>query len=258
MSITNLKPYAPIQKSAKASVYFSSVAVAMIGLSAGYAAAQSQAEITFKADKAIEVVFYSVRNGFQPQLFEEYFPQVMPYVMEAGGRPMGVLPIGETVSGNLNADTLAFFEWPSIDRYETFVTQPAMVDELLPIRDETIAYLNPDNFYTIKETTTVSIGPGKVFAAEAVWMDAQRKGALEQFEAKVGATRSEFGGRILVTLQRDDGSLGTYSADTVSLTEWPSVDAYRGYLASDIYRENLALRDQGAKRIDMFLLPVPE
>ena len=212
-------------------------------------------EITFEAGKAIEIAFASIRNGFETQLQEEYFPKVIPLAGEYGGRPIGKFAVEKIPFGHIQCDAMMFFEWPSVDAYVDF-TQDARFQPLRPIRDEALAYLNNGNFFSIDETATVSLSQDNAYLLFGAWLDQKNVAHAEVFQENVASEQERIGVKRLARLQHLANSPGPFRPDFVGMTEWPNSEAFQDFLKSDVYKENVHHRDRGTQRFDLFITKV--
>lgn len=75
------------------------------------------AEISFVKDSVIEIPFASIKEGKEGQLFNEYFPQVMPILKNLGGRSLGAFKVVNADHASAKPQMITMFEWPNQESY---------------------------------------------------------------------------------------------------------------------------------------------
>jgi hypothetical protein len=122
--------------------------------------------VEFKKGAVIELSFATIKNGMESQLFNDYFPQVMPIVTEIGGQPLGSFKIRNTTDHSV-PKMCALFQWPSIDSFQKLHDDTRFL-AIKSIRDTALSYFVNGMFFTIKEDTKISFVEDKSVALRIV------------------------------------------------------------------------------------------
>jgi len=124
--------------------------------------------VKFNAETAIELSFATVIDGKESQLFEAYFPKVIPIVAEFGGTPMGSFAIGQSASKLGSPKMGAFFQWPDPDSFQKLHEDPRFL-AIRSIRDDALSFFSNANFFCVEEDTEVIFEEGQEYALVAEW-----------------------------------------------------------------------------------------
>ncbi len=110
--------------------------------------------VEFKKGTVIELSFATIKNGMESQLFNDYFPQVMPIVTEIGGQSLGSFKIRNTTDRSV-PKMCALFQWPSIECFQKLHDDTRFL-AIKSIRDSALSYFVNGIFFTVKEDTKIS------------------------------------------------------------------------------------------------------
>ncbi|MDJ0684868.1 MAG: DUF1330 domain-containing protein [Alphaproteobacteria bacterium] len=132
------------------------MAAAVILASASSASAVEPKAVILEPERVIEVAYSTITTGKESQLFEEYFPQVMPIVSEYGGRFLASFTVMSGTVDGVAPQTVALFEWPSVEAFLAIGADPRL-EPLLPIRNSALSYINEANFFRIAERTELEL-----------------------------------------------------------------------------------------------------
>ena len=121
-----------------------------------------QAHIMFNKDKVYELAYISIIPGMEPQLFGDYFPKALPLAAKYGGKSVGMLAVPGSKDGSKQAQMVAIFEWPSVDAWLQLHDDEEFI-RIVPIRDQTLAFGNPGNFFTVSENHKATFTEGKMY-----------------------------------------------------------------------------------------------
>jgi uncharacterized protein (DUF1330 family) len=182
--------------------------------------------------RVIELAFVTIDPAKQAQLFEQYFPQVLPIVGEYGGRALASFTVAATVTGDDRAQSLALFEWPSVDTFAA-IGQDERVQELLPIRNEALLYINEANFFRVPADTKLALDPGRLYEVAGFWPTAAGAGELDDVMDQLDVLAARHGGRTVLELAHEATSPGTYRPGHVRVREWPDRAAWDAFAADD-------------------------
>ncbi len=121
-----------------------------------------EAKLSFTPDQAIEIAFTSIVEGKESQLFQEYFPAVMPIVLEYGGQFVASFRVISGTLENVQPQAMTLLTWPNVEAYEKITSDPR-VGSLIPIRNEALAYINEANFFDVKTASSLVLDPMKTY-----------------------------------------------------------------------------------------------
>jgi uncharacterized protein (DUF1330 family) len=208
--------------------------------------------------RVIEIAFVTVDPARQAQLFEQYFPQIIPIVAEYGGRALASFTIAETVAGDAQAQTLALFEWPSVEAFAA-IGQDERVQELLPIRNEALLYIDEANFFRVPADTRLALDPDRWYEFAGFWPTTTARDALEPLLSELDAVAAKHGGQTVLMLALEAASPGRYRPGHVRVRQWPDRAAWDAYEADSESRalatELASLLEQGDRRLVQLVPP---
>jgi hypothetical protein len=166
---------------------------------------KKQEVVEFKAGTVIEVSFARINEGKEGQLFGEYFPKVMPILMELSGKSLGSFSIVDS-KGKLNQPQMcALFQWPSLEAFNKLHADERFLS-LKKIRDDALEYLSNGHFFTVLQDTKVTFIDGELYSLNT------NNGALAVGDA-------------LLNLNLLQHAQGNYQLDKISISNWDNRDS---------------------------------
>ncbi len=198
--------------------------------------------ITFEMGKVYEITSFTVKEGKQKQLNENYFPQVMPLVAEYGGAPLGMFGVTKKIVGEVDGQMIGIFEWPSLAVKNKFHRDPRFL-KISPLRDEALSYFKP-GFYEVSEDVTVAFKDNKVYEFFGAWLAPESGELLKQYFAISEPIKRSYGRpypEFKVKLSPAKGqSAGAYAPHMTGIVEWDKADDY------DALNANVKFKTQAA------------
>lgn len=214
------------------------------------------ADITFKANKLIEVALLSVKAGKESQFMNDYFSQVMPVAMPYGARPIASFAVTRKVEGTKPAQMVVFFEWESIDQKRSFEKNPKYL-ELRNLRDDALSFLS-QGYFQVQEDVNYTISDDKVYDFAGLFIDPNNAPKLEEYFGAVFpvAQSPKYGYTPIATLASIPGVHDqNYHPTLIAFAEWKG-----GSKAVDMlqktpeFKNNVAKRTAAAPYMDVFHL----
>ena len=126
--------------------------------------------LQFKKDTAIELAFATVTEGMEGQLFGDYFPKVMPIIMELGGKPLGSFGIAKAATNFGHPKMGVFFQWPTIETFDALHDESRFL-EIKSIRDDALSFFCNGNFFESQKDQELSFEEGQEFALITLWSE---------------------------------------------------------------------------------------
>lgn len=212
-------------------------------------------DVTFSQGKLIEVGLYSIKDGMEAQVKEDYFPKVMPIAMEYGLKPIASFSVEERVYGGSPAQAIGFFEWPSLEAKRNFDADPRYL-ELRNIRNEALDFLTL-GYFEAEETQNVTFRSDRTYDFAAMWLDPNNQEKLGEYFEKVAPVAEEEYGFVphLVSLKPLEAHDKTYHPHMVGMSEWPTEESLSNFFENEkVYQKNVHLRDEAVAYMDVFLL----
>jgi len=125
-------------------------------------------KIQFKTGTVIELSFATVIPGKEAQVFSEYFPKVMPIVLELGGQPLGSFAISEAESRLGSPKMGALFQWPNLGVFKQLHVDPRFL-AIKGIRDDAMEFFSNGHFFVVQEDTEVTFQEDENYVLMAHW-----------------------------------------------------------------------------------------
>ena len=210
--------------------------------------------ITFRAGKVYEITSFTIKEGKQEQINEEYFPKVMPLVAEYGGVSLGMFRVTKMITGEIDGQMLSVFEWPSLAVKNRFHNDPRFL-QIFPLRDDALSYFMP-GFYEVGQDVTVTFKDNKTYEFFGAWFAPESDEVLKQYFAVSEPIKRSYGRpypKFLVTLlpAKGQGS-GAYAPHMTGIVEWDKGDDYFILSSNENFRTEAApLLAQAVAKMDM-------
>ncbi len=116
----------------------------------------AQLSVTLEKDKAYELVLFSVKEGKFEQLLNDYLPKVLPLVGEYGGKPLASFSVVSSSGMDQSPQIVALWEWTNPNAFN-LASNDMRIQEILPIRNDAMAFIEEANFFSVSETTTLDL-----------------------------------------------------------------------------------------------------
>lgn len=125
-------------------------------------------DIEFDSNAVVELSFATISKGLEKQLFEEYFPNVVPIVTEIGGKSLGSFSISASKTDIGDPKMGALFQWPDIEAFKKLHADQRFV-KLRPVRDTAMSFFTNGHFFKVLADQTASFKEGQSYALIARW-----------------------------------------------------------------------------------------
>lgn len=180
--------------------------------------------LSLHPDRVVELAFVAVTPGRETQLFETYFPQVMPIVDAYGGRALAQFTVNEVRGGDPRAQTIGLFEWPSVDAFLA-IGQDVRLPPLLELRNEALSYIEEANFFRVPQAIEIPLDERFTYELHAVWFEDTSTTSSTNILAALETQARDHGVSFSVRLDLDPDSIGPHRPRHVFLRIWPNRDA---------------------------------
>ena len=218
--------------------------------------AQKTTDITFKADKLIEVALLSVKEGKETQLNGEYFPKVMPVAQPYGAKPIATFAVTRKVISDKPVQMVVFFEWDNLEQKRAFERNPEYL-KLKNIRDDALQFLS-QGYFKVDEDVTYSLSAEGTYDFAALWIDPANAPKLQEYFEAVfpEAQKPKFGYTPIASLHPVEGVYDqNYHPSIIAFAEWKTgSSAVDKFQKTKVYKENVAKREAATPYKDVWHL----
>ena len=213
-------------------------------------------DVQFRKDRVYEIAFFSVTEGKQAQLFEQYLPAAQPYFDEYGVKVVGMFNVTESRSDALDSQMAAIFEWPSIEAKDRLAADTGF-QEVAKLREGVFSFFNAgwfaapeDMLVTFRSDKHYELGGATLFPTEAA------KAALGNYFEVSGPIKQRYGGvppKFLVMMSpTGPASASSYSHAMQFIVEWDSVEDQAKLFANEEFKtEALPLMHAAIETMDL-------
>lgn len=118
--------------------------------------------IIFRTGTAIELSFASIIPGKEAQLFDNYFPKVIPIVDEMGAMSLGSASLSASSATLGEPKMTSFFQWPDRKTFTKLHKDPRF-QKIKKVRDETLSLFSNGHFFVVEEDTVVTFEEGEFY-----------------------------------------------------------------------------------------------
>jgi hypothetical protein len=136
--------------------------------------------ILFKANTIIELSLATIIDGKEAQVFNDYFPKVMPLVSKLEGKPLGSFTISEASSRLGNPRMGAFFQWPNHKAFQELHADPSFLS-IKGIRDSAMQFFSNGHFFEVEQDVEITLHEGHVYVLQANMLDTSTTSSLVDF-----------------------------------------------------------------------------
>jgi hypothetical protein len=112
--------------------------------------------IHFNHETTIELAFGAVKDGMQAQLFEQYFPQVVPILQDYNANSLVGFDVLDQNSTLKSPHMGLFFKWPSIETYDEFHRDKRFLN-IKHLRNDAMSLLSNGHLYALNETRNIEL-----------------------------------------------------------------------------------------------------
>jgi uncharacterized protein (DUF1330 family) len=211
-------------------------------------------EVVFKKGKLIEVAFLSIKKGREKQLTENYFPKVMPIVLEYGGKPLMKIGVKNKYSKNINAQMVVFFEWPSAAKKEAFERDPRFL-KIKKTRTKALSFLQL-SFFKVEKNMSVQLDDHKFYEVYGMSMNRKNGHLMQKYFEKAGPiTTTQYGVDFALSMSPVRVKIAghhNYSPQTFGIAIWPNEAANTKFFRSKEYAKIKHYKEKALKQIDVW------
>ncbi len=202
------------------------------------------ARVLFKESKVYEIVFFTLAEGMEKQVFEEYLPQAAPFFDKYGVKTIGMFSVVESRSDDLQSKMVGIFEWPDYAAKEKLESDDAF-QRIATLRDGAFSFFK-SGWFSTKEDRQVTFHSDKTYElAGATLHPTEEAKALigkyfevsEPIKRNYGGTYPEF---LIEMHPTDANGTSTYSNDMQFIVQWDSVEDNQKLFANEEFRTQAA------------------
>ena len=239
-----------------------SLAAAALGLvlAPTLATAQAQpapmeAKITLEADRVIELAFFNIEGGKEPDLMANYLPNILPIAAKYGGSLLGVFNVTAVVEGEMRPQAIAIFAWDDLETREVFVKQPEAI-KLFPIRDEALTFFKL-GYYSVDQDTELTLRSDRVYEFFNAWTTDTAAASLPAYFENTAEVKTRYGSpQFIAELQphsylRDIELDHMVHPDMAGIVEWVNTGAYYAMNTDPAFVEHKPLLDDALEDIQV-------
>lgn len=212
--------------------------------------------IEFSKGKLIEVVYFTVKEGKQKQLNEQYIPKASAISKEYGAKMLGFFAVEKKAGGEIDPKTIAMFEWPSFAAKARF-EKDARFQAVLPIREEALQFIK-FGYYEVSENVSVTFLENKTYEFFGAWLNPNGKEKLQKYFKVSTPIKQNYGRpapifKAMLAVVKDSPTADyVYKPHMAGIVEWDQSDDYFTLIKNQAFKEKAApLMANAIARIDM-------
>ena len=213
------------------------------------------AKVLFKKSKVYEIAFFSLTEGKERQVFEEYMPQAAPFFAKYGMKTIGMFSVVESRSDNLQSTMVGIFEWPDYVAKENLESDEDF-QRIATLRDGAFSFFK-GGWFSPQEDTEVTFYSDKVYelAGATLHPTEEAKAAIEKYFEVSEPIKRNYGGSypefLLEMHPADAKGTSTYSNAMQFIVQWDSVEDNRKLFADEDFKAQAApLMQKAVARAD--------
>lgn len=195
-------------------------------------------EVTFSKDKVYEIVYFTIAEGKEKQVFEEYMPKAAPFFEKYGAKPIGMFSVIENQSETLKSKMVGIFEWPNYEAKERLEADKKF---------QKVAKLRAFSFFkggwfATAENKTITFRSDKVYemtGASFYPTEEAKKSLAEYFKVSEPIKRNYGGGypEFLVSFSpTNSNGTATYSNEMQIIVVWNSLEDNKKLFANEAFK----------------------
>jgi uncharacterized protein (DUF1330 family) len=225
-------------------------AAVLLGMFSGGVVAQEapkEAKILLEADRVVELAFFNIEGGKEPDLMGNYLPNIMPLAAEYGGELLGVFNVTAAIEGVVRPQAVGVFTWDDLEVRETFLKDPEAI-KLFPIRDNALTFFKLA-YFTVSEDTVLTLRSDRVYEFFSAWTSATSQTSLSEFQETTAEVQERYGSpRTIAELiphpyRRDLALDHMMHPDIAGIVEWANTGAYYAMMTDPEYVEQKPVLD---------------
>lgn len=210
------------------------------GFGAGPASLSPSAAIEFQPGKIYEVSGLWIKPGAQ-QTLSEYFGKAMPVAMKYGAKPLMQFQPTRAAFGDFMPSVVGLAEWPSSSAFRQFMRDPEYL-KLAPVRDSALTKMVVIH-NVVSGPVSIQFDPNKVYEFAALWMKPEKAEQLSQYFKSAMPVAMKYGAKPLAQFTPVSVPFGDMKPTSIGLSEWPSAEAFDGFLQDSQYKALAPSRD---------------
>ena len=202
------------------------------------------AKVLFQKDKVYEIVFFSITEGKEKQVFEEYMPKAAPYFEKYRVKTIGMFNVEENRSEELQSQMIGIFEWPNYEAKEMLEADKGF-KKVAKLREGGFSFFK-GGWFAPAEDKEVVFYSNKVYemAGASIHPTEEAKASLGKYFEVSEPIKRSYGGaypEFLVNLSPTDSKgTSTYSNDMQFIVEWDSVEDNTKLFADEDFKTKAA------------------
>ena len=224
-------------------------------------ATRQTANVLFEKAKVYEIVFFTVKQGKQSQIFEKYLPAASPYVKRYGGKKLAMFRVIESRSDILRSKMAAIFEWPSYEAKKKLEADEQF-KKIAELRQGAFAFFKA-GWFAVKEDTPVAFHSDKIYEIGGATLkptEEARKTLGEYFRISEPIKKS-YGGTypkfLAMFAPTGPKSASTYTNGMQFIVEWDSLADNKRLFADEQFKTQAApMLKQALVRMDLVLTKI--
>lgn len=203
--------------------------------------------LTLKTGSVVEATYMQATDN---DTLGKYYKKLVPLAEEYGAKPWIDFSITSVESGKIQPNFVVLFEFKNSEDMEDFrgdrrvrKIQPLLVRATNGFYIEHLK-AEKDMLFTFSDE--------KTYELYSLWINNENAKSLSTYFQQVGATAADFGAKFPVSLKPVCVSSKGRLPSKFGIAEWPSEDSKEAFLSSDIFTENVHLRDSALDKMNLF------
>jgi len=213
------------------------------------------AKVLFKKDKVYEIVFFSITEGKEKQIFGEYMPKAAPFFKKYGVNGVGMFNVIENRSKILQSTMVGIFEWPNYQAKENLEADKEF-KKIAKLRNGSFSFFK-GGWFTTKKDKEVTFYSNKVYeivGASLFPTEEAQKTLTKYFEVSEPIKRN-YGGSypefIVDFSPSDSKNTATYTHQMQLIVEWDNLEDNKKLFANEDFKSKaLPLMKESIEKAD--------
>ncbi len=187
--------------------------------------------ITLKKGQSIDLLSAIQKPNTQAQL-NEYFAQVFPLAKQHGFQLNGsFIPATVPAQGNFQPSFFSLMSWPDAKARERFRKDANQLDyRYTEERKKIWSVFNLTEYNNIEKDVVLELRSDRLYAVSCFWL--KDTGNYKKGGKARSKLMQQLKGKTLLVLGKGHSPKGyQYEPDVVSISEWPSMEAFNEFVA---------------------------
>lgn len=204
--------------------------------------------LTLTTGSVVEATYMKATDN---KTLGKYYKLLIPLAEEYGAKPWIDFSITSVESGKIRPNFVVLFKFPSSDDMEDF-RGDKRVRKIQPLLVRATNGFYVEHVKAEKDMS-FTFSDEKTYELYSLWINPENAKSLNTYFQRVGATAVDFGAKFPISLKPVCISSKGRLPSKFGISEWPSEDSKEAFLLSDVFTENVHLRDHALDKMNLFM-----